>query len=104
MPEPNLFTMPKHIHENSRKSYEENERSGRGRTYRQKILELLTYTNESMTDRAIIDTLGVEDVNNIRPEITRLKQEGYLVEDGKTKCPHTGKTVRTVKICPKMKV
>ena len=96
--EASLFDKPaKDIHENSRKSYQENEESGKGRTYRAKILELLK-DGESMTDRAILDALNVQDVNNIRPEITRLKQGGSLAEDGKIKCPVTGKTVRMVKI------
>ena len=87
--------MLKQIHDNSRESYKENEGSGRGPTYRQKILDLLT-RQSPLTDRQIIDTLGVRDVNNIRPEITRLKQAGQIREYGKTKCPVTGKTVRTV--------
>lgn len=86
----------KDIHDNSRQSYKENEESGRGETYRQKIVALLSSTARPMTDRQIIDTLMVKDVNNIRPEITRLKQKGELRETGKVKCPITGKTVRTV--------
>lgn len=95
---PSFGLTPKNIHDNSRKSYRENESSGKGETYRQKIIELLTETGEEMTDRQIIDTLGVTDVNNIRPEITRLKQKGVLKETGKVKCPVTGKTVRTVRV------
>jgi predicted HTH transcriptional regulator len=86
----------KDIHEHSRLSYRENESSGKGETYRQRIVQLLTETGESMTDRQIIEALNVTDVNNIRPEITRLKQKGVLRESGKVKCPVTGKTVRTV--------
>lgn len=88
----------KDIHDNSTKSYRENESSGKGETYRKKIVDLLTKANEPMTDRQIINTLEVQDVNNIRPEITRLKQAGVLIEAGKKKCPITGKTVRTVRI------
>ncbi len=86
----------KNIHDNSRQSYKENEKSGRGETYRQKIIELLTETGEELTDRQIMNVLNVTDVNNIRPEITRLKQKGVLRESGKVKCLITGKTVRTV--------
>jgi|TARA_Y100000034_G_C6627749_1_gene273895 predicted HTH transcriptional regulator len=88
----------KDIHDNSRRSFSENEQSGKGETFRQKIVNLLAATGESMTDRQILNTLEVTDVNNIRPEITRLKQKGVLKETGKTKCPVTGKTVRTVSI------
>lgn len=89
------------IHDNSRKSYAENEDSGKGRTFRKQIVDLLMAMDEPMTDRNIFNTLGVIDVNNIRPEITRLKQAGILAESGKIKCPVTGKTVRTVRIKPK---
>ena len=86
----------KDIHDNSRKSHREHESSGKGATYRQQIVALLTETGRPMTDREILTTLNVEDVNNIRPEITRLKQAGEIIERGKIKCPITGKTVRTV--------
>lgn len=88
----------KDIHENSTRSYKENEETGKGETFRRKIVNLLTATGGSMTDRQILNTLDVSDVNNIRPEITRLKQAGVLKETGKIKCPITGKTVRTVSI------
>lgn len=84
------------VHENSTLSYNEHKASGKSDTYKQKIVALLTETGESMTDRQIIESLNVTDVNNIRPEITRLKQRGVLQESGKIKCPVTGKTVRTV--------
>jgi len=88
----------KDVHDNSTQSHLEHERSGRGESYRQKIIDLLITTGKSMTDREIFTTLGVEDVNNIRPEITRLKQKGTLVETGSIKCPVTGKKVRLVYI------
>lgn len=88
--------MMKNIHDHSRKSHREHEGSGRGRTYREKIIDLLTEFNVPMTDRQIWVCLHVQDVNNIRPEITRLKQAGLIEEAGKILCPITGKTVRTV--------
>lgn len=88
----------KDIHDNSRKSHREHEGSGRGATYRQKIKALLALTGRPMTDREILTALNVQDVNNIRPEITRLKQKGLIEECGKVKCPVTHKTVRTVQI------
>ncbi|KKN51743.1 hypothetical protein LCGC14_0619200, partial [marine sediment metagenome] len=87
----------KDIHDNSRLSHAEHEAEGKGRTYRQRIVSLLMTTQKSsMTDREIMAVLQVIDVNNIRPEITRLKQAGVIRESGKIKCPVTGKTVRTV--------
>ena len=84
----------KDIHENSTESYIENEATGKGESWRQKIVALLKRTGP-MTDRDIFTTLDT-DINNIRPEITRLKQAGVLVESGKVKCEVTNKTVRTV--------
>ena len=88
------------IHDNSRESHEDHESSGKGSTYRKKIQDLLRETGVPMTDRQIINILNVLDVNNIRPEITRLKQAGILEECGKVKCPVTKKTVRLVRIKP----
>ena len=88
------------IHDNSRLSHEEHESTGKGSTYRQKIVALLEKTGVSMTDRQIQNTLQVAEKSNIQPEVTRLRQAGTLTEDGKVKCPITGKTVRTVKISP----
>ena len=89
------------IHNNSKKSHQEHEDSGKGATYRMKILRLLRNADGPLTDRQIIDLLDVTDVNNIRPEITRLKQQGIIREVGATKCPVTGKTVRLVYISTK---
>lgn len=91
----------KNIHDNSRRSHNEHESSGKGETYRKRIIVLLTEIGVPMTDRQIINILNVMDVNNIRPEITRLKQKGILQESGKVKCPITRKTVRTVCIAQK---
>ena len=84
------------IHPNSIESHHDNQSSGKGETYRKRIVSLLIERAEPMTDRAIIEALHVTDVNNIRPEITRLKQRGLLKELGKVTCPVTKKTVRTV--------
>jgi predicted HTH transcriptional regulator len=86
------------VHENSTLAHHEHESSGRGATYREKIVALLTRNGLKMTDRQIIETLQVTDVNNVRPEITRLKQAGVLEEVGKIKCPVTGHAVRQVRI------
>lgn len=91
----------KDIHENSTLSYRDHVAKGKSKSYKQKIVALLKITSTPMTDRQIITTLNVTDVNNIRPEITRLKQSGVLKECGKVKCPVTGKTVRTVCIAIK---
>lgn len=88
----------KAIHENSTQAHREHEDTGKGATYRKRIVDLLTKTGSAMTDRQIIDTLHVTDVNNIRPEITRLKQAGVLEECYKVKCETTNHMVRTVKI------
>jgi hypothetical protein len=83
------------IHENSRQSYEENESTGKGKSYRKRIVELLRQTGEILTDRQIQTRLGVVEKSNIQPEITRLTKMGVLREANKIKCPVTNKTVRT---------
>jgi len=84
----------KSIHQNSVESYDEHKSSGKARSFRIKILGVLSRHDTPLTDREIMNILGEVDVNNIRPEITRMKQEGILVECGKITCQHTGKTVR----------
>ena len=86
------------IHENSRLSYEENETTGKGQGYRERIVDLLKTTGETMTDREIQTRLDVVEKSNIQPEVTRLKQMGVLCEVGKIKCSVTNKTVRQVRI------
>lgn len=84
----------KDIHENSTKSYQEQKASGRSENFRFKIFNLLLRHKEGLTDRQLMDALCETDVNNIRPEITRLTQDGLVVPVGKTRCQKTGKTVR----------
>lgn len=43
-----------------------------------------------------MEALGVKDANLVRPEITRMKNEGLLRETTKTACPVTGRQVRRV--------
>ena len=85
------------VHENSTKSYEEHKAKGKSVAYRKKIMDALALA-EPLTDRQLMNLLHVTDPNLVRPEVTRLKQAGAIVECGKVKCPETGKTVRTVKI------
>ena len=85
--------MSKDIHENSRESFKEY-RKAKGFSYRSRIWNLYHAAGRPLTDREIMQSLLETDPNNIRPEITRLKQDGLLVEVGKNKCPVTGKTVR----------
>lgn len=84
------------IHENSIEAHKEHQGSGKGQTYRERIVELLTNTTRPMTDREIQYELGVAEKSNIQPEITRLKQKGRVAEVGKITCPSTGKKVRLV--------
>ena len=86
------------IHINSVISHHEHEDSGKGASYRKKIIALLKESSVPMTDRQIQDCLNVEEKSNIQPEVTRLKQSGVLEECGRIKCPVTGKTVRVVQI------
>lgn len=90
---------PKDIHENSTRSLNEQRQSGRTEMFRKSIWQLLFDKKVALTDRQIMDALNESDVNNIRPEITRLKQDGLILElNVKVRCAKTGKSVRQTKI------
>ena len=82
------------LHQNSIDSYREEKELGNPKIFRIKILELLKTEGRPMTDREIFTALNETDVNNIRPEITRLIQRGNILEIDRVKCGVTRKTVR----------
>lgn len=85
----------KEIHENSTLSFLEERAAGRTASFRRAVFELIRRSARPVTDREIMDALSEPDPNNVRPEITRLKQDGLIAEAGKVRCARTGKTVRT---------
>jgi hypothetical protein len=87
------------IHENSVASHKEHENSGKGPSFRQRIINCLSqYAGKARTDREIMNELGVTDANSIRPSITQLKKKGAIEECGTMMCRWTGKRVRLVRI------
>lgn len=80
------------MHENSLTAYEE-ERSNLSQRAQQ-VLEHFTCSTRALTDRQVMVALGYTEPNQVRPRITELIQNGYLVEAGKTKCAISGKSVR----------
>lgn len=86
------------VHGNSTKALKAQKVAGKVEKYRRKVFDFLSASKTPKTDRDIFTTLGVSDVNNIRPEITRLKKDGLVREAGRIKCPVTGKTVRTTTV------
>jgi hypothetical protein len=88
----------KDIHINSDTSYREQKENGRVGRFREAIYLLLKKWDIPLTDRQIMNFLNEDDCNNIRPEITRLKQRGFIKEVGKVKCAWTGKNVRQVMV------
>lgn len=85
------------IHGNSDKAYGEQVTSGKSDSYRDSVYKLISFSGiYGITDREIMAKLKETDPNNVRPEITRLKDDGLIREIGKTKCRFTGKTVRLV--------
>lgn len=87
----------KDIHENSTASYDEQKAKGKPDAFRKTIYNALKDWGR-MTDREVMVYLKEKDVNNVRPEITRLKQDGLIVEIGKARCKWTGKMVRITEI------
>lgn len=81
--------------DNSTESYEEHKQSGRSGKYREQIYLTLLRKGVPMTDRELMRELGVTDPNLVRPEITRLKDDGVLISAGKVVCPVTKRRVRT---------
>lgn len=53
---------------------------------------------DNLTDRMVKDMLGYQDMNSVRPRITELVKNGYLIEVDRAKCPVTGKKVRVCQI------
>lgn len=86
------------IHPNSTASYNEQREKGKTNHFRKAIFDLLSNSKAPMTDRDFMVALNEDDVNNVRPEVTRLKQDGLIVEVGKVTCPYTGKKVRQTMI------
>lgn len=85
-------------HANTQQSFSAEVRAGRPFTYRRKIFEVLNQRSEPLSDRDVINILQASDMNNVRPEITRLIQDGILQECGEKKCDITHRTVRVIRI------
>jgi len=83
------------IHKNSQLSFQEILPSLRGR--KKVILEAVKFHGGKLTDREIKVLVGALDMNGVRPRITEMLKEGYLVEEGSVKCPITNKLVRRVR-------
>ena len=84
------------LHQNSKDSYQEHVETGRRDTWRKRVYDFIEECEEGATDREVMEGLNTMEVNNIRPEITRMKQDGLIVELGKTRCKVTKKAVRVV--------
>jgi hypothetical protein len=82
------------IHDNSSLSYTEHKHGGSHDTWRSNVFDFYS-KDRVLTDRDVIVGLKATDVNLVRPEITRLIQDGLLIEMGKVKCSITNRTVRT---------
>ena len=82
-------------HENSIKSYAEQVAKGSCVSWRKRVYRFMANRpGRSFTDRELIETFRARDTNLVRPEVTRLIQDGLLVECGKARCAVSGKTVR----------
>ena len=97
--EPNGSKPGKAMHTNSTESYREQKKNGKTDHFRKRIWETLRDSNKPMTDREIMAELNEADCNNVRPEVTRLKQDGLIRECEKKICQWTGKKVRQTVIC-----
>ena len=80
------------MHPNSLASWERAEPQTRS----QQVLDVLATNQYAMTDREIATALGSQDMNYVRPVITRLVQGEKLFEVGTVVCETTNRKVRTV--------
>ena len=63
------------------------------------IYEFLSHQVNPMTDREVKDAMFPGgDVNMVRPRITELIKEGWLIEFASKRCKVTGKRVRVCKV------
>jgi transcription initiation factor IIE alpha subunit len=85
----------KNVHDNSIECYHGLNTSERRRMIMEVYEGGLT---KVFTDREIAYALGTLDMNYVRPRITELIRDGFLIECGKVKDNSTGKTVRIVKL------
>ena len=82
------------VHSNSISSFEEITPKLSGR--RKDVYNVIHQSGKKMTDREVKETLGVSDMNYVRPRITELLKLGHIVEVDDVKCSLTNKTVRRV--------
>lgn len=88
------------IHANSVKSYHQGLLDGSFSDREQEIIDALK-TLHKATDRQIMEYLGYEDMNCIRPRLTELIKEAAIVEEiGSRHDLLTNKKVRLVRIIP----
>lgn len=78
------------VHANSIEAHRTNRYGERHRA----ILGTYQRSDMPMTDREIKDSLGLADMNSVRPRINELIECGAVVEMTPGRCQVTGKTVR----------
>lgn len=87
--------MKRRIHQNSLEAFDtiEDERGERA----EMIYQLLAKSGAALTDRQIMTELRFHEPNAVRPRITELIDNRWLVETSSVVCPVTGKHVRRVR-------
>ena len=92
--QPSLFTQkhkhPTHrMHANSKAAWRELKPSKRA----QAILDFAS-KHKPMTDRQLRDAMGFDDLNQVRPRVTELHDQGLMFEYATVKCSTTKRPVR----------
>lgn len=81
------------MHVNSLKAYSR----GNGKfTPREQLIYTTVLAKGPMTDRQVMHELRFPDTNSVRPRITELLKDLWLIEAGSVICPTTGCRVRKV--------
>ncbi len=80
--------------DNSTESFDVHKESGGSGHYRRRIYEVLLVAGRPLSDRELMEVLGVTDPNYIRPEVTRLRDDGIIAGKGNKTCQFTNRKVR----------
>jgi hypothetical protein len=79
------------VHRNSLSAYHSEDFNPR----EQAIVACLDASSVPLTAREIAGRLGFQDLNAVKPRLTRLKDIHAVCEAGDVRCPVSGKTVST---------
>ena len=91
-----LFKAPRKMHSNSLRTYREEKKRLDKRSF--DVLKYFASREDAVTDRQVMVGMEFTDMDSVRPRITELRDDGFLMEVGKIKDNLTHKSVRATVI------